>query len=142
MKNYGKMLLIATGLALALPSSLLSPVAAHAAASVLDGSFMGAGGKSGSGRAQLVRGKDGRHKIAFSNFSVSQGPNLRVWLVKGPARNSASVKRAKYVELGKLKSNRGAQSYAVDQSLIDQGYTTVVIWCKPFGVLFASARLT
>jgi len=141
MKIFQKVGLIAGALALTIPAAIVTFEPA-AAAKPLSGSFKGASGYKGRGTARLVQNKDGSYQLSFSNFSVSRGPNLRVWLVKGSGSTSAAVMRSKHVELSKLKKTLGNQSYSVRKSLVDQGYQTVVIWCKPFGVLFARARLS
>jgi hypothetical protein len=73
---------------------------------------------------------------------VTNGPDLKVWLVKsGDIKSSADVKDSHWLELGALKGNIGDQNYVIpaDASIAD--YKSVVIWCKQFGVLFAAADL-
>ena len=45
------------------------------------------------------------------------------------------------IDLGKLKGNKGDQNYALGD--VDTNtYDTVVIYCQPFHVYFASAKLS
>ena len=45
------------------------------------------------------------------------------------------------IHLEKLKGSRGAQNYVLDGIDIEK-YSTVVIYCQPFGAYFASSSLT
>ena len=115
--------------------------AAQATASK-SGAFNGAGSKTGQGQATLVRNADGSATLTFRNFRVSKGPDLRIWLSNaGSINKSRDVKRGKYVEIAKLKSSKGEQSYRIPAAMLKNGFDQVVIWCKPFGVLFAHAKL-
>ena len=46
------------------------------------------------------------------------------------------------VELGRLKADRGNQNYRVPDGANVGSARSVVIWCRQFGVLFATAPLT
>jgi hypothetical protein len=46
------------------------------------------------------------------------------------------------VELGRIKADRGNQNYRVPGGADVASARSVVIWCKQFGVLFATARLS
>lgn len=43
--------------------------------------------------------------------------------------------------LGKLKANNGNQNYNIPSEIDLAKYDTVLIWCRPFSVLFGSADL-
>jgi hypothetical protein len=45
------------------------------------------------------------------------------------------------VSLGKLKANNGNQNYNIPSQTDLTKYNTVLIWCRPFSVLFGSAEL-
>lgn len=90
---------------------------------------------TGSGTATLFRLTDGSHLLRFENFSVTNGPDLRVYLSK-----DSSVSEA--VELGKLKGNKGSQNYEIPEQIDLSQYRYVIIYCKPFHVTFATAKLT
>ena len=44
-----------------------------------------------------------------------------------------------YVEIGKLKGNVGDQNYELPDDLDPAAYGSVVIYCKPFQVVFSVA---
>jgi hypothetical protein len=95
----------------------------------------------GSGDALLYRLADGSHLVRFENFEVANGPDLYVYLVehRNPT-GSADVKDG-YLDLGRLRGNAGNQNYPVPAGTPVEGYGSVVIWCKLFGVLFSPAPL-
>lgn len=75
-------------------------------------------------------------KLTFKDdFEVAQGPDLFVYL----SPNEAGQELGEYASLGKLKSNKGTQEYTLPQNYKE--YKTVVIWCRAFGVTFATADL-
>lgn len=84
----------------------------------------------------------GKALVRFENLDVLNGPDLRVLLSPHDSVQSASD-LGEYVELGKLKGNKGDQNYEFDLGeLVDtSNYKSVVIYCKPFKVVFASAPL-
>ena len=92
-----------------------------------------------SGTATSLRLDGGDRMLTFTDFDVANGPDLRVYLVAGPARTEAEVKDL--VDLGKLKGNVGDQQYRIPKSVDLKRYATVVIWCRAFSVLFARASL-
>ena len=47
-----------------------------------------------------------------------------------------------YVDLGSLKGNIGNQNYEIPADVDISDFGSVVIYCEPFHVLFASASLT
>jgi hypothetical protein len=46
------------------------------------------------------------------------------------------------VELGRLKADKGNQNYEVPPGADVEGARSVIIWCRQFSVLFATARLS
>jgi hypothetical protein len=85
---------------------------------------------------------DGRRVLPFSDFATSNGPDLYVYLVAAQnAADDATVTRAGYVSLGRLKGNKGDQNYVIPPELDLSRYRAVSIWCKRFGVNFAAAAL-
>src|SRR5262249_18727064 len=70
------------------------------------------------GQATVYKLADGRRILRLSNFESANGPDLRVRLIAADnAKDTASVARAEYVELGKLKGNRGNQNYQLPRDL-------------------------
>ena len=98
--------------------------------------------KTGSGTATIYQLADGKRVLRLTNFSVENGPDLHVRLIAtDDAKDTASVAKADYVELGKLKGNKGSQNYDVPESVDLSKYKVVSIWCNRFSVNFAAAPL-
>ncbi len=91
------------------------------------------------GRAQAIELAQGARVLTLTNFEVDNGPDLRVYLVAGPARNEAEVED--FQDLGALKGNEGDQQYEIPRGLDVDRYSTVVIWCRAFSANFARAPL-
>jgi hypothetical protein len=95
------------------------------------------------GIATLLRLADGSRILRLTEFATSNGPDVRVYLVAADdASDNATVKRAGFIELGKLKGTDGDQNYDVPADLDLSAYRAVTIWCKRFSVNFATAPLT
>jgi hypothetical protein len=95
---------------------------------------------SASGTATAIRTAGDKRVLTLTNFEVDNGPDLRVYLVAGPARDESEVDE--FEDLGALKGNKGDQQYDLPRELDLDRYTTVVIWCRAFSVNFARAPLT
>jgi hypothetical protein len=122
---------------------LSASTAALSMAQVLaSGNFHGVAHK-GVGRATIYQLGGGKRVLRFSNFETSNGPDVRVYLVPTKdANDSETVKQAGFVELGALKGNIGDQNYELSSELDLNKYRAVTIWCKRFGINFATAPLT
>lgn len=95
----------------------------------------------GSGTATIYRLSDGSRLLRLENFEVTNGPDLHVLLVPHPApANRDDV--AGYVDLGPLKGNLGDQNYPIPADLDLSGFSSVVVYCVPFHVVFTVAGLT
>jgi hypothetical protein len=92
-----------------------------------------------SGTATTIRTAAGARVLTLTSFEVDNGPDLRVYLVAGPARGESGVDD--FEDLGALKGNKGDQQYDLPRELDLDRYTTVVIWCRAFSVNFARAPL-
>jgi Electron transfer DM13 len=92
------------------------------------------------GTATTIRTAAGRRVLTLTSFEVDNGPDLRVYLVAGPARDESEVDD--FEDLGALKGNKGNQQYELPRGLDLDRYTTVVVWCRAFSVNFARAPLT
>lgn len=77
--------------------------------------------------------------LRLENFNVTRGPDLHVYLSRNADVKSAAD-LGSYHDLGPLKSSKGNQNYQLPSN--HEGFKSVVIWCKAFGVLFSSATLT
>jgi len=85
----------------------------------------------------------GKRVLRLTDFSTSNGPDVRVYLVAAADVNDDdTVKSAGFVELGPMKGNRGDQNYEIPATVDLAKYRTVTIWCKRFSVNFGSAPLS
>ena len=95
------------------------------------------------GTATVHQLADGQRVLRLTEFLTSNGPDVRVYLVAaGDARDNETVKKAGFVDLGKLKGNEGDQNYQIPADLDLSKYRAVTIWCRRFSVNFATAPLT
>jgi hypothetical protein len=92
------------------------------------------------GTATTIRLAGGGNVLTLTDFEVDNGPDLRVYLVAGPARDESEVDD--FEDLGGLKGNKGNQQYEIPRGLDLDRYSTVVIWCRVFSVNFARAPLS
>jgi len=89
----------------------------------------------GKGTVEIVKSQDGA-KLSFKDdFEVAQGPDLFVYLSPNPAGQELG----EFASLGNLKAIKGVQEYNLPDNYED--YKTVIIWCRAFGVTFATAEL-
>jgi hypothetical protein len=91
------------------------------------------------GTATAIRLARGGRVLTLTDFDVTNGPDLRVYLVAGRARTEGDVRHV--VDLGALKGNQGDQQYDIPRRVDLERYSTAVIWCRAFSVLFARAPL-
>jgi hypothetical protein len=98
-----------------------------------------------TGTARLVRLAGGGIQLLLADLSTSDGPDLRVWLTDQPVIAGPAGWRVfddgRYVELGRLKGNKGNQVYDVPAGTDLGGLVSVTIWCKRFSVSFGAADL-
>jgi hypothetical protein len=95
------------------------------------------------GRATLYRLPDGKRVLRFTEFATSNGPDVRIYLVAAAdANDNETVTKAGFVELGPMKGNQGDQNYDVPDNVDLAKYRAVTVWCKRFGVNFATAPLS
>ena len=86
---------------------------------------------------------DGRRVLRLTEFSTSNGPDVRVYLVAASdVQDEDSAKQAGFVDLGELKGNIGDQNYDIPAGLDLSKYRAVSIWCRRFSVNFGAAPLT
>jgi hypothetical protein len=99
-------------------------------------SFVGVGDgiHNAEGMAKVVPLKDGSNLLRLENLQVTNGPDLYVYLATDKSASD-------FVSLGKLKANNGNQNYNIPSKTDLTKYDTVLIWCRPFSVLFGSAQL-
>ena len=92
----------------------------------------------GSGNATVYRLDDGSLVLRLEDLNVTNGPDLRVLLMVDP---EGEDKDQGYIELGKLKGNIGNQNYPIPDDTVVSDYNAVMIYCKPFHVVFSTAPL-
>lgn len=95
------------------------------------GSFTGTPGHTVSGSATWVT-TNGETKLQLSNFSTSNGPDLRVYVSK-------DLNASSFISLGKLQSTSGNQVYTIPSGTDVKNFPYALIWCQQFSVLFGSA---
>ena len=88
------------------------------------------------GQAALIETLPGQYVLRFEGFSVRNGPGLYVYLSPGADRYTGDS-----LELGKLKATDDSFNYEIPAGTDVTQFKSVVIWCKPFGVLFGVAPL-
>jgi Electron transfer DM13 len=100
------------------------------------GSFVGVGDgiHNAEGIAKVIPLQDGSNILRLENLQVTNGPDLYVYLATDKSASD-------FVSLGKLKANNGNQNYNIPSETDLTKYDTVLIWCRPFSVLFGSAEL-
>ncbi|WP_375569272.1 DM13 domain-containing protein [Ahrensia marina] len=96
----------------------------------------------GAGNALLLQTATGSHLMRFTEFEVTNGPDLEVWLVADDTPfSSGAVLASEWVSLGQLKGNIGDQTYTIPDDVDVSQFGSVVIWCEQFSVLFSVATL-
>jgi hypothetical protein len=100
------------------------------------GSFVGVGDgiHNAEGTAKVIPLQDDSNILRLEDLRVTNGPDLYVYL-------STNKSASDFVSLDKLKANNGNQNYDIPTETDLTKYDTVLIWCRPFSVLFGSAEL-
>jgi len=84
--------------------------------------------------------------VTFTDFEVSNGPDLYVYAIKTDSTDNKTVKSTvadgEFIRLGKLKGNIGDQTYTLESDLDLSEYGVISIWCQRFSRNFGSALLT
>jgi len=97
------------------------------------GNFMNGPYGTVSGMASVYRQNDSL-VLALMNVSISNGPDLHVYLSK-------EVQPINFIDLGKLQSTNGNQLYTISGMPDFSQYKYALIHCKQFNHLFGSAEL-
>ena len=98
--------------------------------------------KAGKGTATVYQLADGKRVLRLTDFETDNGPDLHVRLIAADdAKDTASVAKADFVELAKLRGNKGNQNYDLPKDVDLSKYKVVSIWCNRFSVNFAAAPL-
>jgi len=86
-----------------------------------------------SGSVELIENEGALLLVFGDNFQTSNGPDLRIYISPTEKIGSGSI------ELGKLKSTSGTQSYNVPAESELKDFNYVIIHCVPFNVSFGQA---
>ncbi len=106
------------------------------------GSFHGVAHET-MGTATVYRLANGKRVLRFTGFTTSNGPDVQVYLGKASdASDNETVTKAGFHHVGALKGTAGDQNYELPDDLNLDEYHSVTIWCRRFGVNFATAPLT
>jgi hypothetical protein len=108
------------------------------ASTLRTGSFVGVrdGIHNAEGEAKVIPFQNENSNILrLENLRVTNGPDLYVYLATDKTASD-------FVNVGKLKANNGNQNYDIPAGTDLANYDTVLIWCRPFSVLFGSAELS
>ncbi len=124
-------------------SATMSAAGEAAAAAVIASGTFHSVAHDTRGTATIHRLADGTRVLRLTDFVTSNGPDVQVYLVAADdARDNATVTKAGFVHLAALKGNQGDQNYELPADLDLGKYRAVTIWCRRFGVNFATAPLT
>ena len=106
-----------------------------------NGTFHGVAHEA-KGNAEIIKLSDGKKILRFTDFAVSNGPDVVVYLSSAnDANDSDTIKNSDFVLISELKGNIGDQNYEIPGDLDLSKYNSAVIWCRRFGVNFAVAPL-
>jgi hypothetical protein len=96
----------------------------------------------GVGTATIYRLTDGQRILRLEGFSVTNGPDLFVYLSGHPEpRSAGQLHETADFELARLKGNVGDQNYVLPPDLDLEQFRSVVIYCKRFTTVFSTATL-
>ena len=93
------------------------------------------------GQVEVLGDGTGQRFLRFEDFRTDNGPDLNVYLSAAPPDAPVGQFTEVYVDLGDLKGNVGSQNYEIPRDLDLDLYSTVVIWCVRFSVIFGAADL-
>jgi len=124
------------------PTASATTNAASAPVTLATGQFHGVA-HDARGVVTVYRTPEGKRVLRLTEFETSNGPELQLYLVAADdATDSEMVKKAGFVTLGALKGNKGDQNYEIADDIDLSKYRAVTVWCKRFGVNFATAPLS
>jgi len=88
-----------------------------------------------SGLAKLLTDGRGNYVLRLENFSVRNGPDIEFFLSADADYNADDVR------LGQVTATVGSYSVPIPRGTDIEAIHYAIIWCVPFSVLFATARL-
>lgn len=99
----------------------------------VNGDFVNGPWGSVSGMAEVYK-QDDNFILALRNVSISNGPDLRVYISK-------EVQPVNFIDLGSLQSTNGNQLYNIPGVPDFMQYKYALIHCRQYNHLFGSAEL-
>jgi hypothetical protein len=94
------------------------------------------------GLASVYQLPDGKRTLRLTEFGTSNGPDVRVYLTAAEIeKGNDALKEAGFIDLGAMKGNKGDQNYDIPAEADLNKLKHVTIWCRRFGVNFATAPL-
>ena len=112
-----------------------APLEIRAGTATVSGSFVGRNGYTASGAVTAGIDGEGAFVRLEPDFQTQTGPGLHVYL------SQSGTRAEDFVDLGALKATAGTQTYTVPTGVDPTRFGHVLIYCKPFSVVFASAEL-
>lgn len=97
------------------------------------GSFVNGPYGTVSGNARVFL-QNGNYILKFEDVSISNGPDLHVYLSK-------EVQPVNFIDLGRLQSTNGSQVYNISGHPNFTQYKYALVHCQRFNHLFGSAEL-
>lgn len=95
-----------------------------------------------NGTADIRTLEDGSRVLRLEDFATSNGPDVRVYLVRGTdGTQDEAIKNGEFIDLGALKGNIGDQNYVIPAEVDLSQYQAVSIWCRRFSVNFGATVL-
>lgn len=94
-----------------------------------------------SGTAEVVETEGGERILRIEGLDTSNGPDLFVYLSANRADGPEGAFDDDYVNLGRLKGNKGDQNYDIPREVMLDRYASVVVWCDRFDSAFGAADL-
>lgn len=91
------------------------------------------------GTATIYQLPEGNHVLRFEDFRSKNGPDLHVYLSTEVPNSTFAGLGPDEIHLGALKGNVGNQNYDIPADVDLSQYRSVVIYCRPFHVVFSSA---
>ena len=85
-----------------------------------------------AGKALIVQVGD-QKILRFENLQTINGPDLHIYL-------SAGLNVGDAIDLGSIRATEGNVNYTIPAGTDTAKYRNVLIWCRPFGVLFSYAQ--
>jgi hypothetical protein len=107
-------------------------------------SGVGLANDHGSGNVTIGRTADGKYLIHLDRLNVTNGPDLHVYLALTSDSTDAEQVKREGVDLGVLTATEGSLNVAIPADIGRnlRKYYSVVIVCKTFSVIFATAPLS